>query len=125
MAEINLRSDQDGLGRVWLILIIIVSVIIVGCIGYGIGKNQAESSAKKAYDQKVESLQKELDEAKQDVSSDVENGQEAVKSLQEEKNRLEEQVAEQQKKIDQLEDQLSAETPPPTEPKPEGAQPQN
>jgi len=102
----ELRNNSDGLGRPWIILIIVLSVLVVGGVGYGIGHNQAEQDAKAKYDQQVKSLEEEADKAKAVVSTGSEQNQQTVESLQTEVTTLNAKVAEQEKKIADLEKQL-------------------
>lgn len=106
MGRKSVRHNADGIGKPWLILIIVLAVIAVGAAGYFLGKNTAEDDAKAMYTEQIQSLKQDLDEAKDTVSSGVEEGQDTVESLQAENAELEAKVQEQEAKIADLEKQL-------------------
>lgn len=119
MGRKSILNNSDGIGKPLLILIIVMSVLAVGSVGYLIGKNNAEADAKTKYEQQVKSLQGELDEAKSTVSGGVEQGQQTLESLQAENEELKTKVAEQAKEIEDLKHQLEeaeADTTPQTPP---------
>jgi peptidoglycan hydrolase CwlO-like protein len=118
-------NNETGLGKPLIIVLVVLAVLAVGGVGYLMGSNAAEADAKAKYDQQVQGLQKELDEAKTEVGEDVQEGQEAVaegqqtlESLQAENAELKNTIAAQNQKIADLEKQLqdaNSTTPPPTQ----------
>jgi peptidoglycan hydrolase CwlO-like protein len=84
-----------------------------GVLGYLIGKNVTESEIQKKYDQQVQELTEEVEDAKQGISGDVEQGQAAIaegqqtlESLQAENTTLKSTIDKQAQKIAELEQQL-------------------
>ena len=113
MSVHKVLNDSNGLGKPVQIALIVLAILVVGTIGYVIGTNQAESDVKAKYDEKTQSLQKQVDEAKEGLSDTVQEGQEAVEegkqtleSLQAENSQLKSTIDELNKKIVDLEKQL-------------------
>lgn len=106
MRHTPMSRNADGLTRPWIILIIVLSVLVVGGVGYSIGQNQAEQDAQAKYDRQVKSLEDEADKAKTVVSAGSEQNQQTVESLEAENAQLKTKVSEQEQKIADLEKQL-------------------
>lgn len=102
----NLRTNNEGLGRPWMILIIVLSVLVVGGIGYMIGQNQAESDAKARLDEETQSLQQQLDEAKNVATDQVQEGEQTEAELESENTQLKSQIEDLEDEIDDLEQEL-------------------
>ncbi len=115
MKKKSLLRNSDGLARAWIILIIVLSVLVVGGIGYAWGRNNAQADAKAKYDQQVQTLQQDLNTAKAAVNTGAQQGQQTVEQLQAENAQLKKTVDEQKQKITDLEKQLEeAQSAPPT-----------
>ena len=113
MGKSALSTNQEGLARWALILIIVLSVLVVGGVGYYIGWNRAEDQAKSKYSKQTQELQQELDKAKQSATTKVTAGQEkvaegqqTVESLSAENTQLKSTIETQNQKIADLEKQL-------------------
>jgi peptidoglycan hydrolase CwlO-like protein len=111
--NLNLNKNAEGLGKPVLIILIVLAALVVGGIGYTMGKNKAEDDARAKYDQQVQTLQADLNEATAAASEELQEGQEAVtegqqtlESLQTENAQLKTTIEEQNAKIADLEQQL-------------------
>jgi predicted nuclease with TOPRIM domain len=112
MSEESTKSSKKN---PWKTVLLVIGILLAGgAAGYYIGTNNAESDLQKKYDEQVQKLQDELDDARQNVSGTLEEsqdalteGQQTLESVQADNAALQATIDQQKQQIADLEKQLA------------------